>query len=155
MPGSDELYGGTPPLELSLFGPQSPQSETSHLAAPMFPNIVENPDIPFGPSPEELEQQKMEAVRFSKGVKIKDIVVETFDLNDPEQVEEYKKVQKRMLILMAQEAIHVTTWEKIKVLEPKPGFVVHIDYIEYGLEKKDHATGQKTLDGEVIEEQAT
>ena len=148
MPGSDEFYGGQPAL--SLFGPSTPQQDTSHLAAPMFPDIVENPDIPYGPPPDLLEERKMESVRFSKGVKIKEIVVETFDLSDPEQVEKYKAAQKRMLTLMAQEAIHVTTWEKIKIEQPVPKFVVHIDYVEYGLEKKDHATGEKTLDGKPL-----
>ena len=134
-----------------MFGPGSqPQDGTSHLAAPMFPNIVENPDIP-GLSPDELEKQKMEAVRFSKGVKIKEIHVHTFDLSDPVQVEDYKSVQRLLLTLMAQEAVHVNNWDKINVKSPEPKFLVHLDFIEYGLEKTDHATGQTTLDGVIVD----
>lgn len=150
MPSSNEMMGMSEPL--AMFGPRTDVGETTHLASPMFPNIVENPDIDYGPSPDELEERKMEAVRFSKGVKIKEIVVETLDLSDPEQVAKYKEVQKRLLTLMAQEAVYVNTWEKIHVKDPIPKFIVHIDYVEYGLEKKDHATGQTTLDGELVKE---
>lgn len=149
MPSSNESFGGSA-APLSLL--QEDRSDTSHLSAPMFPNIVENPDI-HDLDPQELERQKMEAVRYSRGVKIKDVVVETFDLSKPEDVELYKEAQKRLLILIAQDAAFVHTWEKLKIIDPtNPRFVVHLDYVEYGVEKKDHATGEKTLDGKPVKE---
>jgi hypothetical protein len=150
MPSSEQMFaaGQHGPIEFP-----HDTSETNQLAAPMFPNIVENPDLPFGPDAEELERQKMESVRFSKGVKLKEVHVHTFDLSDEWQVEEYKKVQKHILTLLAQQAAHVTTWQKIHTNDPvNPRFIVHLDYIEYGVEKKDHATGTKTLDGQIVED---
>jgi len=147
MPGSDDFFNlgsGIPDL------PDKPE----HLAAPMFPDMVQNPDIPFGPDADVLERLKMESVRFSKGVKIKEIHVYTFDLSKPDDVEKYKKVQTLMLKLLAQNAIHVTTSEKMAINDSNnPRFIAHMDFVEYCIEKKDHATGVVTVDGVVKNEE--
>lgn len=150
MPGSDDFFNmgsGIPAID-DIEAPE-------HLAKPMFPDIVHNPDIPFGPDPDILEKMKMENIRFSKGVKIKEVHVYTFDLSKPDEVEEYKAVQKLLLTLLAQQAVHVTTIEKMAINDPdRPRFIVHMDFVEYCLEKKDHATGHVSVDGRLIDKEA-
>jgi hypothetical protein len=98
------------------------------------------------PTPEEMEKAA-EAVRFSKVVKVQDIHVETYDFSKKKDVEAYRKkyVELYQKASLSQVLITVNERQFINDIN-NPRWVLHLEWIEYALQKKDHMVDQEAGD---------
>jgi hypothetical protein len=100
------------------------------------------------PTPEEMEKAA-EAVRFSKVVKVQDIHVETYDFSDKKQVQAYRKKYVELYELASLSKVLITVNERQFINDiQNPRWVLHLEWIEYALQKKDHMMGQSTPGGD-------
>jgi len=129
MPRSDEVFGDGPKAHNgsgALLG-----SGAAKLASGMFPNITAGL---FGgdPTPEEMSD-RFEAALHTKQVKIKKFGVETFDLNEPEQVKAYQKLYLDLYQRVSRGETLVKEIDKKFIKGPTPRWIVHIEWLDYAL----------------------
>jgi hypothetical protein len=89
------------------------------------------------PTPEQMEKAA-EAVRFSKTVRVTDIQVRTFDLSNEEQVEQYRDTYLEVYEKVSLAKALITVKERVQVNDPQPRWIVHLEWVEYELNVKDH-----------------
>jgi len=90
------------------------------------------------PTPQEMEEA-MEAVRYSKTVKVSAVYVKTFDFGDPKQVEAYTKLYVELYQKASESKILITKMDEqfIPCLE-NPRWIKHLEWLEYDMQVKDH-----------------
>jgi hypothetical protein len=99
------------------------------------------------PTPEEMEKAA-EAVRFSKVVKIQKCHVKTFDFSDAKQVEEYQKTYLELYQKASESKVLITVNERQFINDVQnPRWVLHMEWLEYDMQKKDHMMGQPNSGG--------
>lgn len=99
------------------------------------------------PTPEDMEKAA-EAVRFSKVVKVQNIHVKTFDFSDAKQVEEYQKTYLKLYQQASESKVLITVNERQFINDiNNPRWVLHLEWIEYDMQKKDHMMGQPNSGG--------
>lgn len=90
------------------------------------------------PTAEDIEKQ-MEAVRFSKVVKVIACGVETFDLSKAEDVKHYKELYLELYSKSSEGKVLIQTNEKQFIPCPvNPRWLRHLEWLEYDLEVKDY-----------------
>lgn len=131
MPSSDEVFGGLPE-------PMLPNLDASKGQLPpgMFPNIVAQ-GYSFEPDKDEYDKQ-MDAIRYEKILKLKDIQILTFDFSKEEDVNKYRDVYAKLYPKIAAGAIVFHCHERMQINDTQnPRWILHMEYSEYELIKTD------------------
>jgi hypothetical protein len=114
MPSSDEAFG--------LAGEQRE----------LMPGILQQQQLPGGPTPEELEKD-FERALHTKHVRLKKVTIRTFDLSNDEQREEYCKLCVRLYNDASTGQTVIQQHERKFIEQPTPRYIVHIEWWEYAL----------------------
>lgn len=118
-------------------------ANSASLADSMHKFGMELPGIPSmgatgEPTAEDIEKQ-MEAVRFSKVVKVQDCFVETFDFSKKDDVERYRALYKDLYAKTSEGKVFIKCNERQFISCPtNPRWVLHMEWLEYDLQVTDH-----------------
>lgn len=94
----------------------------------MFSNL----NATIQPTADELEAEALNA-QFNRVVKLKDMTVETFDLNKAKEAKDYAR-RLEMLFKGIQARTHVILFNERKFVEtPAPKWLAHIEWAEFEL----------------------
>jgi hypothetical protein len=107
------------------------------------------PDMRAGaeaPSPADMEAA-MQAARYSKTAVVKDFRVERYDLSVPEDRERYRKDYLAIYRGFQESRVAVMGSERVSRSEGDPTVVVFLEWIEYGLDTRDHMKEANTNGG--------
>lgn len=101
----------------------------------MFSNL----NTTIQPSPDELESEAL-AAQFNRVVKLKNVEVETYDLNKPKEAKDYAKLLEE-LFKGIQAKTHVILFNDRRFVEaPSPRWVAHVEWAEFELVETHHQT---------------
>jgi len=130
--GDNNSLGG-----FNAFTQSASLADSMHQFGSSLPGIP-SMGMPGEPTAEEMEKQ-MEAVRYSKIVKLLDCCVETFDFSKSEDVTRYRKLYKELYVKAAEGSVFIKINERQFISCPSnPRWVHHLEWLEYELEVTDH-----------------
>jgi hypothetical protein len=134
-----------------MFNESGGLSGQGGMSESMFPNMTASGDRP--PTPEEVEKA-MAAVQYNKVVTVKKVEVCTYNLSKPDEVKSYVKTRKRIMGGMQTNTIALVFADR-QFVEAIPGYIAHMEWIEYDLKVDPIASATGALKGDTDNGQAS
>jgi hypothetical protein len=134
-----------------MFNESEGLSGQGGMSESMFPHMTASADRP--PTPEEVEKA-MAAVQYNKVVTVKKVEVCTYNLSKPDEVKSYVKTRKRIMGGMQTNTIALVFADR-KFVEAIPGYIAHMEWIEYDLKVDPIAPASGALKGDTDNGQAS
>jgi len=98
----------------------------------MFDTFGQPPPGALGPDPNEMAEQ-MKRAQVERKVEMKELCVRTYDLGDPNDVEQYRLDMEHIIIGVNLKTHSLMGRDKQFVETPKPRWIAHLEWIEFTL----------------------